>query len=193
MEFSRPEDCRGQPFPSPRGLPNPGMEPRSPTLRAESLPPEPPGKPKCHLGACQIWLFRARPRAPGSESQGKCPGDGFLKFPVVVGRFGKTGSKIEVAGKQHGGKSLALEFSRPTPVFLLCDLEQVSSPLLGFLISETAVVGAWHRLPVRPLMSGLCPLSCVGIICFPRQPLGLHGGYDGTSAGGLGDALGARV
>ena len=27
-------------------LPNPGMEPRSPTLQADSLPAEPPGKPK---------------------------------------------------------------------------------------------------------------------------------------------------
>ena len=27
-------------------LPNPGIEPRSPALWADSLPPEPPGKPK---------------------------------------------------------------------------------------------------------------------------------------------------
>ena len=27
-------------------LPNPGMEPRSPALQADSLPAEPPGKPK---------------------------------------------------------------------------------------------------------------------------------------------------
>ena len=27
-------------------LPNPGTEPRSPTLQADSLPSEPPGKPK---------------------------------------------------------------------------------------------------------------------------------------------------
>ena len=29
-----------------RDLPNPGIEPRSPTLQADSLPAEPPGKPK---------------------------------------------------------------------------------------------------------------------------------------------------
>ena len=29
-----------------RGLPNPGLEPRSPTLQADSLPSELPGKPK---------------------------------------------------------------------------------------------------------------------------------------------------
>ena len=36
----------GSQFPSPADLPNPGIEPRSPTLQADSLPAEPPGKPK---------------------------------------------------------------------------------------------------------------------------------------------------
>ena len=31
-------------FPSPEDLPNPGIEPRSPALQADSLPAEPPGK-----------------------------------------------------------------------------------------------------------------------------------------------------
>ena len=35
-----------EPFPSPGDLPNPGIEPRSPALRADSLPAEPQGKPK---------------------------------------------------------------------------------------------------------------------------------------------------
>ena len=38
MEFSQPEYQRGQPFPSPGDLPNPGIEPRSPTLQEDSLP-----------------------------------------------------------------------------------------------------------------------------------------------------------
>ena len=33
------------PFPSPGDLPDPGIEPRSPILQADSLPSEPPGKP----------------------------------------------------------------------------------------------------------------------------------------------------
>jgi len=33
------------PFPSPGDLPNPGIEPKSPALQADSLPAEPPGKP----------------------------------------------------------------------------------------------------------------------------------------------------
>ena len=36
----------GQPFPSPGDLPKPGIEPRSPTLRADSLPAEPQGRHK---------------------------------------------------------------------------------------------------------------------------------------------------
>ena len=46
MEFSRPEYWNGLPCPPPRDLPNPGIELRSPTLQAHSLPSEAPGKPK---------------------------------------------------------------------------------------------------------------------------------------------------
>ena len=46
MEFSRPDHWSGWPFPSPGDLPNPGIEPRSPSLQADSLSAEPQGKPK---------------------------------------------------------------------------------------------------------------------------------------------------
>ena len=45
MEFSRPEYWSGQPFPSPGDLSNSGIQPRTPTLQADSLPAEPQGKP----------------------------------------------------------------------------------------------------------------------------------------------------
>ena len=45
MEFSRPENWSEQLFPSPGDLSNPGIESRSPTLQADSLPAEPQGKP----------------------------------------------------------------------------------------------------------------------------------------------------
>ena len=45
MEFSRQEYWSGLPFPSPGDLPNPGIEPGSPALQADSLPSEPQGKP----------------------------------------------------------------------------------------------------------------------------------------------------
>ena len=40
-EFARPESWSGQSVLSPEDLPNPGIEPRSPTLQANSLPAEP--------------------------------------------------------------------------------------------------------------------------------------------------------
>ena len=46
MEISRQEYRSGLPFPSLGDLPNPGIEPGSPVLRADALPSEPPGKPK---------------------------------------------------------------------------------------------------------------------------------------------------
>ena len=45
MGFSRHEDWSGLPFPSPGDLPDPGIEPRSPTLQADTLTSAPPGKP----------------------------------------------------------------------------------------------------------------------------------------------------
>ena len=45
MGFSRREYWSGLPFPSPGDLLDPGIEPKSPTLQADSLPSEPAGKP----------------------------------------------------------------------------------------------------------------------------------------------------
>ena len=44
MGFSREEYWSGLPCPPPGDLPNPGTEPRSPALQADSLPSEPPGR-----------------------------------------------------------------------------------------------------------------------------------------------------
>ena len=46
MGFSRQEYWSGLPFPSPGDFPDPGIEPRSPTLQADTLTSAPPGKPK---------------------------------------------------------------------------------------------------------------------------------------------------
>ena len=46
MEFSRQEYWSGLPCPPPGDLPNPGIEPRSPVLQADSLQAKPPGKPR---------------------------------------------------------------------------------------------------------------------------------------------------
>ena len=48
MGFSRQEYWSGLPFPSSGDLPDPGIEPRSPTLQADALTSAPPGKPKIY-------------------------------------------------------------------------------------------------------------------------------------------------
>ena len=45
MKFSRQEYWIGLPFPSPGDLPDPGIEPASPALQADSLLSEPPERP----------------------------------------------------------------------------------------------------------------------------------------------------
>ena len=45
MGFSRQEYSSGYLYPPPGDVPNPGIEPRSPTLQVDSLPSEPSGTP----------------------------------------------------------------------------------------------------------------------------------------------------
>ena len=54
MGFSRQEYWSGVPFPSLGDLPNPGTEPGSPALQADSLPSEPPGKPGIKPGPTAV-------------------------------------------------------------------------------------------------------------------------------------------
>ena len=58
-------------MPSSRDLPNPGIKPRSPTMRADSLPSEPPGKPK-NTGIGSLSLLQGN--FPNQElNQGNFP------------------------------------------------------------------------------------------------------------------------
>ena len=58
--FSRQEYFSGLPCPPAGDLPNPRIRPRSPTLQADSLPAEPPEKPKnAGVGRLSLllWIF----------------------------------------------------------------------------------------------------------------------------------------
>ena len=69
MAFPRQEYWSGLPFPSPGDLPDPGVEPKSPTLQADSLPTETQGSPQgargekkqvdspCVSLLCRGWLL----------------------------------------------------------------------------------------------------------------------------------------
>ena len=68
MGVSRQEYWSGWPFPSPGHLPNPGIEPGSPALQADSLASEPPEKPYC-----MSWVFNKKNLGMG---EGKLEGVG---------------------------------------------------------------------------------------------------------------------
>ena len=53
MGFSRREYWSGLPFPPPGDLSDPGIEPGSPALQADSLVSEPPGRPILGPRDCQ--------------------------------------------------------------------------------------------------------------------------------------------
>ena len=57
IEFSRPENLNGLLFPSQGNLPNPRIKLRSSALQADSLPAEPPQKPK-NPGVVSLSLFQ---------------------------------------------------------------------------------------------------------------------------------------
>ena len=59
MGFSREEYWSGFPRPPPADLPDPGIEPRSHTLQADSLLSEPPGKPRANWEAPNIRVLKA--------------------------------------------------------------------------------------------------------------------------------------
>ena len=66
--FSRQEYCSGLPCPPPGDVPNPGTEPRSAALQADSLPSEPPGNPE-NTGVGSLSF----PRWCYNSSQRQCP------------------------------------------------------------------------------------------------------------------------
>ena len=61
MGFFRLEYWNGLPFPSPEDLLNPGIEPGSPTLQADALSSEPPGRPNIWIN--NIFLCKIEQRA----------------------------------------------------------------------------------------------------------------------------------
>ena len=91
MEFSRQEYWSKLSFPPPRYLPNPGIEPRSPTLQVDCVPAEPQGRPSfiviTHSGdpalepgakssdsGVSSTGFPTQTQEPGTAEQGHKPG-----------------------------------------------------------------------------------------------------------------------
>ena len=76
--FSRQDYWSRLPCPPQGDLPNPGIELWSPTLQVDSLPSEPPGKPKSTGVVCRALLQGIFP------TQGLNP---HLLFPALAGGF----------------------------------------------------------------------------------------------------------
>ena len=95
MEFSGQEYWSGQPFPFPGDLPNPGIEPRSPALRVDSLPAEPPGKPKnTGVGSLSLLQWVAYPFSIFFLTQESTWG--FLHCRLILYRLSYQGSPNQV-------------------------------------------------------------------------------------------------
>ena len=69
MGFSRQGYWSALPIPSPGDLPNPGIEPQSPALQADSLPSELQGKPWTKLNWCIIMRFPGGARGKEPDCQ----------------------------------------------------------------------------------------------------------------------------
>ena len=110
MEFSRQEYWSGLPFPSPGDLPNPGIEPGSPALQADTLPSEPPGNQFFESGGQSIGVSASTSVLP-MNIQDWSPLDSLVASPCCP------------RGSQE---------SFPTPQF-----KSINSLVLRFLYSPT--------------------------------------------------------
>ena len=74
LGFSRQEYWSGLPCPPPGDLPNPGIEPRSPELQADSLLSEPPGNPVKQPNPCATTTKGHVSRAWAPQLLSPCSG-----------------------------------------------------------------------------------------------------------------------
>ena len=95
------------PFPSPTDLPNPGIEPGSPALQADSLSSELPGKPNAGDPGSGPGLGRSPGGGHGSPLQSSC-----LENPVgrgawrnVVRGVAKSRTRLSDSVRQHVSSS----------------------------------------------------------------------------------------
>ena len=99
------------PSPSPRDLPDPGIEPGSPALQADALPSEPPGKPQGPLGNSIKCKVKSRPigKAPDAGKDRRQEEKGTTEDEMVGWQHQLNGHQFERApGDGEGHGSLAV-------------------------------------------------------------------------------------
>ena len=103
--FSRQGYWSGLPCPPPGDLPNPGIEPRSPTLQADSLLSEPPGKSMLSCQVTSVVSDSVRPhktaahQAPPSLGFSRQEHWSGLPFPSPMHESGKW--KVKMKSLSH--------------------------------------------------------------------------------------------
>ena len=147
MEFSRPEYWSGLLCPPPGDLPNPGVEPRFPSLQVDSFLSESPGKPYIYI--CHLPLEPPSHLPPHPTPLG-C-------YKKLHGSICKIQSQCEFAvtqGTQTGALQdvLTSEFNH--------------GPLRG----EGVQVPPTHP-PSPPPLCRLCPLESTPLVLFTGFPL----------------------
>ena len=93
MAFSRQENWSGLPCPPPGDLPDPGIQPGSPALQADSLPSEWPRKPQIRPGLWACFYGKAKHQQSASPLQrSACSGRhyrrGGFSLPLLSSRLG---------------------------------------------------------------------------------------------------------
>ena len=110
-------------FPSSRDIPNPGIEPKSPTLQADSLPAEPQGKPQ-NTGVGSQSLLQGIFPTQGSNS-------GLLYCRRILYQLSSQGSLRKCFPKPQPQNHLE-SFSQgrfPGPTLRVSDLEDLQGAL----------------------------------------------------------------
>ena len=130
--FSRQEYWSGLPFPSPEDLPDPGMEPGSPTLQADSLPPSHQGSPHTYIHIYLFFQILFPYSSFGKESAcnvgdpglipglGRSPGEGNgnpSQYSCLENPMDREAWQATVHGVERVGHDLATK--SPPPIFTL--------------------------------------------------------------------------
>ena len=136
-------------FPSPGDLPNPAIKPRSPALRVEALPAEPPEKPKnTGVGSLSLlqWIFPTQELNQGLlhcrlildqlSYQGSSPFSPFLCATLVIhivsNRLGVYSVTMLALYNLASFSKLSRKSNLYSPVFVFSYILTLSSALPFF-------------------------------------------------------------